>query len=129
MDDAFRSALLEIIEIYKESWEQQDPQKILTIFSEDAIYHERVLEEPMRGHKGIAQYWQTKVVEGQREIKFKLLNLYIDNPTGIAEWEVFFIDTQQGVSRHMKEVAILDIEDGKIRSLREYWACEILDKI
>ena len=129
MGNAYRQLLLEILDINKEAWEQQDPQKILTIFLEDAIYHERVLEKPMRGHNEIAQYWQNKVVEGQRDIKFKLLNLYIDAPTAIAEWEVFFLDTVQGVNRHMKEVAILDIEAGKIRALREYWACEILEKI
>jgi len=115
-----------ILKIYGEAWIEQDIDKILSIFKKDGIYHERVLKEPFRGHKEIRAYWKAKVVEEQSNIKFKLLNYYICNNTVIAEWEASFNSNIENARIHMKEVAILEIEDNKIKSLREYWQSEKL---
>lgn len=120
-----KATLMAALDVYKTAWEQQNPELILTIFTNDAVYHERVLQEPIRGHEGIAAYWQEKVVEGQGRISFTLLNTKIDGSTGIAEWEVFFDDVVQRKRKHMKEIAILEFVEGKIASLREYWASEV----
>jgi hypothetical protein len=84
------------------------------------------LEEPIRGHAGIGAYWQEKVVQGRGHIQFILLQTYIDGATGIAEWDVAFDDRVQRQRKHLREVAILAFVDGKIASLREYWASEVL---
>jgi len=82
-----KATMMATLDVYKTAWEQQNPELILTIFTKDAVYHERVLQEPIRGHEGIAAYWQEKVVKGQGRISFTLLNTKIDGSTGIAEWE------------------------------------------
>jgi ketosteroid isomerase-like protein len=120
-----KATLMAALDVYKTAWEQQNPELILTIFTKDAVYHERVLQEPIRGHEGITAYWQEKVVKGQGRISFTLLNTKIDGSTGIAEWEVSFDDVVQRKRKHMKEIAILEFVDGKIASLREYWASEV----
>jgi hypothetical protein len=120
-----KATMMATLDVYKTAWEQQNPELILTIFTKDAVYHERVLQEPIRGHEGIAAYWQEKVVKGQDRISFILLNTKIDGSTGIAEWEVSFDDVVQRKRKHMKEIAILEFVDGKIASLREYWASEV----
>ena len=112
----------ELIKKYGDAWVNQDLDSILKIFTKDAIYHERVLEKPFKGHKEIKEYWKNKVVGEQKDIKFKLLSFYIDGDTIIAEWEANFYDKKREVNVHMKEVAILEIEDNKIKSLREYWS-------
>jgi ketosteroid isomerase-like protein len=124
-----KSTLIAALDVYKTAWEQQDSALILTIFRPDAVYHERVLQEPIRGHKGIAAYWQEKVVKGQGRIGFTLLHTYLDGSTGIAEWEVSFDDVVQRQRKHMREIAILEFIDGKITSLREYWASEIMGEL
>ena len=121
-----RKTVQNIIDKYKDAWINQDPNKILEIFTEDAIYHERVLENPHIGHKQIRQYWQNKVVEEQSDIKFKLLNIYIDGNTAIVEWDATFFSKLENKKIHIKEVAILEIKDNKISSLREYWQSERL---
>jgi ketosteroid isomerase-like protein len=55
-----RATPLAALDVYKTAWEQQDAARTLTTFTPDAVYHERVLEEPIRGHAGIAAYWQEK---------------------------------------------------------------------
>jgi len=110
-----------ILKTYGEAWVGQDVDKILSIFTEDCVYHERVLKEPFRGHKKLSEYWQSKVVEEQSDIEFKLLNFYIARDTVIAEWDASFNSNVENARIHIREVAIMEIERGKIKSIREYW--------
>lgn len=118
--------LKKILQTYKKAWIEQDANLILSIFTKDAIYHERVLQKPFVGHKQIKTYWQSKVVEEQSNIKFKLLNFYIDNNTIIAEWDASFNSNVENARIHIREVAIIEIEKDKIKSLREFWHSELL---
>ena len=115
-----------ILRIYKEAWIEQDIDKILSIFTKDGVYHERVLKKPIVGHEAIKEYWQTKVCDEQSKIKFKLLNYYICEDTIIAEWDASFNSNIENARIHIKEVAILEISGDKIKSLREYWQSETL---
>ena len=113
-----------VIDIYIRAWVNQDPDLIVTIFTDTATYHERAFEEAIRNRAGIRDYWQAKVVESQRHITCKLLSLYLDGDTAIAEWEAEFDDLAQRVRKRMREVAILRFDDGLIARLREYWSSE-----
>jgi len=113
-----------VIDTYIRAWERQDPDLIVTIFTEAATYHERVLDEPIRTREGIRAYWQSKVVEAQAHITCDLLSLYLDHNTAIAEWQAEFDDLVQGVRKRMREVAILEFQGQLIASLREYWASQ-----
>ena len=115
-----------LIDIYIRAWTTQDPDLILTIFTPAATYHERVLEQPIRGHDGIREYWQTKVVKEQANISAELLSVYLDGTTAIAEWEARFDDVVEGHRKRMREVAILECDGDRIGSLREYWTSEPL---
>ncbi len=116
-----------VVERYIRAWVEQDPDLILTVFTESATYHERVFEKPICHHKGIRQYWQEKVVESQGRVECKLLSLYLDGCTVIAEWEACFDDLKQGVRKRMREVAILEFEGRLIQNLREYWVSQVIE--
>lgn len=115
-----------MIEVYLRAWMTQDPDLIVTIFTDEATYHERVLGEPIRGIDGIRHYWETKVVAEQANIDARLLNLYLDGTTAIAEWEARFDDVVKGHRKLMREVALLELAGDKIASLREYWASQAI---
>lgn len=119
-----RQQVHHVVDTYIRAWVEQDTDLIVTIFTEAATYHERVLGEPIRNREGIRAYWQAKVVESQREIKCEPLNLYLDGNTAIVEWEAQFDDLPQRVRKRMREVAILVFEGQLIASLREYWSSE-----
>lgn len=112
----------EVIGVYIQAWETQDEELILTIFTEGATYHERIMREPIPDRESIGAYWRSKVVESQANITCRLVNLYLDGDTAIAEWEAEFDDLPQGVRKRMKEIAVLEFEGHRIASLREYWA-------
>ena len=127
MNHITKATLDGVLSIYKRAWETQDPDLILTIFTEDATYHERVLEKPYVGHEQIRQYWKDKVVDSQSNISFNPLNSWIDGNTAIAEWEANFFDKAAGVQKYMREIAILEFRENRICSLREYWSSKIVD--
>jgi ketosteroid isomerase-like protein len=116
----------EAIATYIQAWERQEPDLIVTVFTPDATYHERVMGDPMVGRKAIRQYWVDKVVNGQANIRCDLLSLYVDGDTAIAEWLAEFDDVAQGVRKQMKEIAVLEFDGRQIASLREYWASKTL---
>jgi ketosteroid isomerase-like protein len=118
-----------VLDIYVRAWVRQDPDLIVTIFTEDATYHERVLESPIPNRDAIRRYWETKVVESQANIKCEVLNVYLDGDTAIAEWEAEFDDLVRRVRKRMREIAVLTIEDRKITSLREYWSSETVGEL
>lgn len=117
-----RQHVLDTVAIYIRAWTTRDPDLIVTIFTDTATYHERVLQEPIRDRKGIYEYWQSKVVGSQDHIACKLLNTYVDGDTAIVEWEAEFDDLEKGDRVRMCEIAVLVFEGERIASLREYWA-------
>jgi ketosteroid isomerase-like protein len=119
-----RQDVREVLDTYIKAWESQDPDLIVTIFTPDATYHERVLKAPIPDRDAIRRYWETKVVAEESDIRCELLNVYQDGTTVIAEWRAEF--SNLGVRKRMQEVAILTFEGRLISSLREYWASEII---
>ncbi len=115
-----------VIDVYIKAWETQDPDLIVTIFTPAATYHERVMGEPIPDRDAIREYWASKVVVDQANITCRLLALYLDGDTAIAEWEAEFDDVAQGLRKRMREIAVLTFEGRLISSLREYWASEHL---
>ncbi len=112
-----------LLNIYKEAWEEQDPERILTVFTSDASYYDP--KEPENyGHDAIRSYWINKVVGEQKNIHFTLLSTWVDGSNVIAEWYVEFVDTKRSLQIKMKEVGIFTVREGKFSSLREYYKSE-----
>jgi ketosteroid isomerase-like protein len=122
-----KEAVAGVVDVYIRAWVGQDPDLITTVFTEDATYHERVMDDPViLGHDGIRAYWRSKVIESQAHISCQLLSLYLDGTTAIAEWEAEFDDVGEGVRKRMREVAILEFRGDRIEHLREYWSTQVL---
>lgn len=119
----------DVLDIYVRAWETQDPDLIVTIFTPDATYHERVLQDPIPDRDAIREYWETKVVASQANIKCEVLSVYLDGTTAIAEWEAHFDDLAQQVRKRMREIAVLDFEGRRIKALREYWSSETVAEL
>ena len=118
---ADREIVNEIIEKYKNAWENQDPEAALEIFTKDATYQERILEKPFIGHPEIKRFWIEKAVKEQKDIHFKPISLFIDGNVAISEWEADFFDKKDRCKKYMRGIMILEIKNKKIASLREYW--------
>ncbi len=110
----------ELIEVYGRAWETRDPELIVTIFTEDATYNDPKEPENI-GRDAIRQYWITKVIGEQEDIKFNLRHLWVDGDSVIAEWHATFKDTKRNLLIDMVEVAIFTVQGDKFSALREYY--------
>lgn len=121
-----RQQAREVLDTYIRAWETQDPDLIVTIFTPDATYHERVLSNPIPDREAIRAYWASKVVQEQAHIRCELLDFYLDDErqSVTAEWLAEFDDVVKGVRKRMREVAILEFDGSLVKSLREFWASE-----
>jgi predicted secreted protein len=63
---------LDLLNTYGKAWVERDPNLILEIFTNDATYDDP-RETKNFGHEGIYNYWVSKVVNGQRDVKLKYL--------------------------------------------------------
>jgi len=115
-----REEAVELITIYGKAWETRDPELIVTIFTEDATYDDPKEPENI-GQDAIKEYWITKVIGEQSDIKFEIKHVWVDGDTVIAEWHATFKDTKRNLFIDMTEVAIFTVKDRKFSSLREYY--------
>lgn len=115
-----REEAVELITIYGKAWETRDPELIVTIFTEDATYDDPKEPENI-GRDAIKEYWITKVIGEQSDIKFEIKHVWVDGDTVIAEWHATFKDTKRNLFIDMTEVAIFTVKDRKFSSLREYY--------
>ncbi len=111
---------LKLIDIYGEAWEKQDPDLICTIFTEDATYDDPH-EEKNIGREAIRSYWVSKVVEEQKDIHFKVLNVWTDEGVVIVEWDAKFVNVKNNMNYNVIGTIIFTVEGDKFSSLREYY--------
>lgn len=119
-----RDVARKIVNTYGKAWVERDPELVVTIFCEDGEYGEYLLKCSHKGHLAIKAHWQKKVVEEQSEIKFELLNLFVDGDTFIAEWDAVFFSNVENKTIHLEQVGIFEMIGDKVKRLREYWHSE-----
>lgn len=119
-----------VMKKYGLAWDSQDTELILDCFTENAIYQESPLAKPYRGHKEIAEFWDTEVKGNQEDIKFKVGKCYVsdDGETGFAEWECINTNLEEDKICHMVGIMILKMEGNKISYLNEYWNTKHLER-
>jgi limonene-1,2-epoxide hydrolase len=110
----------ETVKQFCAAWDEMDLGKILSLMSEDAIYHNLPLE-PLKGHEQIADF-----VEGFFQItattKFKILALVADEKRVVTERVDTFGFKDGSVMKELPVLGIFEFDiDGKISAWREYW--------
>lgn len=111
---------LALLEIYGKAWVTKDAELIASIFTENATYADP-RESLAEGREGIRAYWQSKVVEGQKDISFSICDSWMDGDTFVAEWEADFVDIKRNLKIHLVEVGIFTISGNLFSGLREYY--------
>lgn len=115
---------LKLLTIYGQAWVTQDPDLIVSIFTEDATYNDPSEPENI-GREAIRAYWMRKVIGEQSNITFELKNVWQDGEVVIAEWYAGFDDIKRSLKVKLQEVAIFTVRNGKFSSLREYYKSEL----
>jgi uncharacterized protein (TIGR02246 family) len=106
---------------YKDAWEQRDPAKAASLFTEHAPYHELPFDAPKAGRSGIRDYWAT-VTADQRNVDFKSQLIAVTGQTAVARWSARLSSASSGVRVELDGVFILTFDaSGLCSELREWW--------
>jgi len=75
----------------------------------------------MRGRSAIYDYW-VQVAETERDIQFAYEILAVTSEIGIARWWASFMRVPPGLQTKLDGIFLISLdEDGRCRSLREWW--------
>ena len=109
------------MEDYRRAWERQDAALLLTLFTEDATYHENPFNEPLAGHEAIRRYWQRVVMPNQKDIRFRWRQVHSAGSEHAIEWEAEFHRSEPPQRVELRGMMFLSLSGNRIARLREYW--------
>ena len=111
---------LRVIEKLKEGWEKLDRDLILSVFHDDAVMHS-MMKDPYNGKAEIALMLDGFLAVAT-SVRMELLSQCVDGDIVVLERRDHF--TVQGKSGVLPAVGVFEIENGLIRTWREYfdWA-------
>lgn len=81
---------------YKRAWEEQDSDRIVTLFTDDAQYIETPFRQPMVGTQEIRRYWDEEVVTAQKDITFNSRFWHLEGNIAVAHWQAQFFWLRTG---------------------------------
>ncbi|PHR50994.1 limonene-1,2-epoxide hydrolase family protein [Cycloclasticus sp.] len=110
----------ETVKRFCEAWDEMDQDTILSLMSDDAVYHNLPLG-PLKGCQQIADS-----VEGFLKMtastEFKILTLVADGKRVVTERVDTFAFKDGSMMKELPVLGIFEFDNnGKISSWREYW--------
>jgi len=112
--------LARIFETYKRAWETRDADLVLTIFTEDAIYHEDPFDRPMAGHQAIRRYWK-QATRDQRKIEFQWNPVCSAGNRHVVDWKASYTLVDGSGRAELRGGMIVELHGDRIAHFREYW--------
>ena len=109
-----------IMETYGRAWETRDADLVLTIFTEDATYHENPFHEPIRGHDSIRRHWEG-ATGAHRDVAFRWQLVTAVGELRVIEWQAEFTRNPPGHRMELRGMMFLELRGERIARLREYW--------
>lgn len=109
------------LDAYGRVWERRDPDAVLELFADDAVYHETPFSPPLCGRDAIREYWR-HVQRSQNQIRFSYESLTIDGNRAVAHWSASFVRIPSGIKVKLDGIFLLTFNaEGRCQTLREWW--------
>ena len=115
--------LADWIERYRQAWEENDADLLVTLFTEDASYRSSPLREPNVGHDAIRAYW-ARAAGTQRNVEVRMGEPVVEGNVVAVEWWTTMEDDEDGEVTLPGCLLLQFAPDGRCLDLREYWNVE-----
>ena len=110
---------------YGRAWVAGDPDRVVMLFSDTAIYRETPFDKPMRGRQEIREYWQIGAADAQENVEFVSQVWAVVNDTAVAGWQARFTEKASGVRVELDGTfrLVFSSEQGALQCtiLEEWW--------
>ncbi len=113
------------LDLYGAAWERGDPDELVCLFSQTAVYRETPFDDPMVGSAVIRQYWQEGAADAQENVKFTSQVWTVDGSKAVAGWQASFTRIPSGQTVELDGVFRLEFREtgSEIKCIRleEWW--------
>jgi ketosteroid isomerase-like protein len=109
-----------LLDAFARAYETFDGDLVVSLFTDDAEYHEDPFAPPLVGHNAIRRYW-LDAAETQDQVEFTFERHWVSGGTVIAVWHMSWRTRGTTDRFRASGVLVLDIRDGSIARLREWW--------
>jgi ketosteroid isomerase-like protein len=110
----------ELLERYGRAWEAFDGDAWTELFRDDVEYHEDPFEPPMVGRNAVRAYL-LEASRAQEQVEFTVERHWAVEDTVLAAWHASYVRRQTKERVRLSGFLTLEIADGRIRRLREWW--------
>lgn len=122
--DLTEEFLDEWLQQYFLAWQSNDPEDIIPLFAEDAIYWYGPFKEPAQGRETIVANWIANPAQ-QKDVKYQFEILATKNDTGVAHWNVNFrTEAKSSVRYEMDGILLLKFNSEKECTEHREWYVE-----
>ena len=111
---------------YREAWEERDPDRAASLFTDDASYRETPFDPPMEGSAAIHAYW-AKAVAGQSDIRFTSEVLACAGADGLCHWHCAFAADPAGDRIDLDGIFRCRFADEtRVEAFEEWWHIKLV---
>ncbi len=111
----------ELLDRYKQAWEERDPDQAVELFAEGAEYREDPFEEPLSGLDEIRAYWNDAAAT-QVHVEFDAENIWVSGRTILASWHAAYTARASAERIRLRGFMTLEVDDtGRIVRFREWF--------
>jgi ketosteroid isomerase-like protein len=109
----------ELLESFGRAWETFDGDLIVSLFTEDAEYHDDPFGPPMVGHNAIRKYWLDGAA-ATAEVEFTVERHWVSGEAVLAAWHASYVERAD--RQHVRLVGFMtwDMRGDHISRLREW---------
>jgi ketosteroid isomerase-like protein len=110
----------EWLEAYGKAWQAFDGDRWVSLFTDDAEYHEDPFGAPLVGKNALRGYL-LEAAASQRDVEFTVERHWVSGTTVLAAWHATFVRQASGQLVRLAGFLTAEVEpDGRVSRFREW---------
>ena len=110
----------ELMDTFADAWSKGSIDRILSVYTTDAVFLETPFSEPLSGIQAIRRYW-SDVPYHQSEITVTTGEIFVVGPWFATEFKSVFRRRRTGEWVEAKGALFCETKQGRISEMRMYW--------
>jgi ketosteroid isomerase-like protein len=115
-----RTLARDLVDTFAGAWSRGELDRILSVFTTDAVFQETPFAERLAGTESIRRYW-SDVPYHQSEITVTTGEIFIVGPWFATEFKSVFRRRRTGEWVEARGALFCETQDGRISEMRMYW--------
>ena len=105
---------------FKRAWEERDPDAMLELYADVAVYRVDPFVEPLVGLNAIREHWN-EIVATQDHIEFDAERVWVSGRTVLGSWHVALTRRASAERVRIRGFSTMELDDrGRVTRMREW---------